>query len=161
MGVLRKVQDLSSVKAIIWYGTVDVTALKAIVGTDRADMQLRFVKSERSIFAYDSTSVEAPDDIIIVKPDDVLITDPGRWYRIDGNSLPVYDEIGVVSDGQTAFILSKQPVVDNAVEMISVGGIELLNMIDFTVSGKNVTYTGTIPFVTGEIVIFKYDSFEG
>ena len=67
-----------------------------------------------------------------------------------------YDKRIVETNGQTSFTLSKMPPKPETVVMFPMGGTELLNGTDFTVSGKTVTYVGTVSFVADEVVIFKY-----
>jgi hypothetical protein len=70
----------------------------------------------------------------------------------------VYDIVDATANGQTAFPLSQAPINPYAVRMVPQGGIELVNSLDFTVSGQSVIWLdGTSsPFETSDKILFTY-----
>jgi len=67
-----------------------------------------------------------------------------------------YHDTRNCTNGQTAFTLTRAPSREDSVTMFAINGTELLYGTDFIVSGKTVTYIGSVPFQNGDKVIFKY-----
>jgi len=80
------------------------------------------------------------------------------WYS--GSSVLInkerYEVYDVTSSAPTAFYLGSVPVNTYAVRMTPIGGIELTNSIDFSVSDNTVTYGGSPSFESGDKILFKY-----
>jgi len=59
-------------------GVADNAALKAIVASDRKDIDLRFVDSTQTLYNFDSGSAASDDGVNVLAPD----TGSGRWLKI-------------------------------------------------------------------------------
>lgn len=159
MAEIRPVLTLSP-KPLIWTGVQSIALLKAILLADRADKQLRVVKDVVGLYYYDSASTLTPNDSSVVKPDDVTLPDPGRWLRIGAGGSGWYEDHAVTVNGQTVFTLTKTPIDEDTVEMDVFGGTPQLNGVDFAVSGVNVAYDGLVPLEIGEVVRFRFGTFD-
>lgn len=85
------------------------------------------------------------------------------WLSLDYISAAVFkdaektDIITCTTNGQVSFLLNSTPINPNSVRMIPEGGIELINTIDFNVSGQTVSYIAPDPiFYIGDVIVFKY-----
>jgi len=68
----------------------------------------------------------------------------------------IYQIYDVTTSGPTLIPLTYAPVNPGAVRMVPLGGVELTNTMDYTVSGSAVTYLGTPAFGPGDGILFTY-----
>lgn len=86
----------------------------------------------------------------------VVVSQPHRvTVEIGTANAQKQETLAVLTLGQTSFTLTEQPAQSNAVEMF-VNGVKQKYGTDYTISGTNVTYSGSVTLLTTDTVEFWY-----
>lgn len=109
-------------------GVQTIALLRAVLGSQYFDKQMRYVEDAVATYAFDDDELQPDDGDLVVKPDDIPALSPGRWIKVLGAPLALAWSQGGNSFGAIG-ILGTNDAFDLS---IRAGGIERIRIAQAT-----------------------------
>lgn len=124
-----------------------------------------FAHFNQFVYRFNSALSGADDGDVIIKPDTTHPLNPGRWVKtpigssgMGGGGTFAENEFTVVSNGQTAFVLS-QAIALAGLSVLFVNGVGYAEGTEYTVAGTSLNWLD-VPFTLeiGDKLVLKFQT---